>query len=56
MIAGHSNDESRELLRGFGMPFKADEESARRRSRSAGRLMRVLVKSTEFHEPNLEQT
>ena len=25
VISGHSNDESRELLRAFGMPFKAEE-------------------------------
>jgi large subunit ribosomal protein L5 len=26
VISGHSNDESRELLRLMGMPFKAEEE------------------------------
>ncbi len=26
VISGHSNDESRELLRGLGLPFKAEEK------------------------------
>jgi large subunit ribosomal protein L5 len=29
VIAGHSNDESRELLRGFGMPFKVPESKGK---------------------------
>ena len=26
VVSGHSNDESRELLRGLGLPFKAEEK------------------------------
>jgi len=30
VISGHSNDESRELLRGLGFPFKADEAKGKK--------------------------
>jgi large subunit ribosomal protein L5 len=30
VISGHSNDESRELLRGLGFPFKADETKGKK--------------------------